>query len=82
VEQVGVEVEEAEVPVVAARFEAPLDDAGFVEFAVAGTSVAGEFRCTDCGYGAVVQRLLPDCPMCGGALWESRGPLGSLRRVD
>jgi len=52
----------------------PLDDAGFVHFEVAGTNVSGEFRCSDCGYGAVVQRALPPCPMCGGAVWESRPP--------
>jgi rubrerythrin len=50
----------------------PLDDVGFADFAVAGTEVAGEFRCSDCGYGAVVQRALPPCPMCGGTVWESR----------
>ena len=47
----------------------PLDD-----FKVAGSEVSGEFRCGDCGYGAVVQRALPPCPMCGGAVWESRAP--------
>jgi hypothetical protein len=52
----------------------PLDDSGFVDFRVAGTEVAGEFRCSDCGYGAVVHRALPPCPMCGGAVWESRPP--------
>jgi hypothetical protein len=56
----------------------PLDDAlpaafvGLVDFKVAGTSVSGEFRCSDCGYGAVVQRVLPPCPMCGGTIWETR----------
>lgn len=54
----------------------PFDDPGLVDFAAAGTEAAGEFRCTDCGYGAVVQRTLPPCPMCGGTIWESRGPLG------
>ncbi len=34
----------------------PLDDAGFVEFAVAGADVSGESRCSECGYGAVVRR--------------------------
>jgi hypothetical protein len=52
----------------------PLDDSGFLEFSVAGTDVSGEFRCSDCGYGAVVQRALPPCPMCGGTVWESRPP--------
>jgi rubrerythrin len=49
-----------------------LDDSGFVDFAVMGTEVSGEYRCSDCGYGAVVHRALPPCPMCGGAVWESR----------
>jgi rubrerythrin len=44
--------------------------------------VAGEFRCAECGYGVVVQRVLPQCPMCGGTAWESRGTLGSMRVAD
>jgi rubrerythrin len=50
------------------------DDSVFVDFADAETDVSGDFRCTDCGYGAVVRRRLPPCPMCGGTLWESRPP--------
>jgi hypothetical protein len=50
----------------------PLDDFGFVSFDPTGTVVSGEFRCSDCGYGAVVHRALPPCPMCGGTVWESR----------
>jgi rubrerythrin len=57
---------------------APLDDSGFAEFSVTGTAVTGEFRCSDCGYGAVIRRALPPCPMCGGTVWESR----PLRFVD
>ena len=56
----------------------PLDDFGFVDLSVTGADVSGEFRCTDCGYGAVVHRALPPCPMCGGTVWESRAP----RNVD
>ena len=52
----------------------PLEDVGFVDFEVAGTDVSGEFRCSECGYGAVVRRALPPCPMCGSAVWESRAP--------
>ena len=52
----------------------PLDDAGFVDFAVTGTAASGEFRCSDCGYGAVVHRALPPCPMCGGTIWERLPP--------
>jgi rubrerythrin len=54
--------------------EQTLDGSGFVDFAVTGTKVSGEFRCSDCGYGAVVQRALPACPMCGGTVWETRPP--------
>jgi len=53
---------------------APPADPGLVDFSVAGTHVSGEFRCAECGYGAVVQRTLPPCPMCGGTVWESRWP--------
>jgi hypothetical protein len=73
VQDVEVQVDvSAETP----RLPAPLpvDDTGFVDFAVAGTAVSGEFRCGDCGYGAVVHRALPPCPMCGGTVWESRPP--------
>ena len=49
-----------------------VEDPGFVDFAAAGSEVSGEFRCADCGYGAVVQRALPSCPMCRGAVWERR----------
>ena len=52
----------------------PFDLTGFAEFALAGTDVSGEFRCSDCGYAAVVRRALPPCPMCGGTVWESRPP--------
>jgi hypothetical protein len=60
-----------------AGVEVALDDTGFVDFvdfAVTGTKISGEFRCSDCGYGAVVQRVLPPCPMCGGTVWETRPP--------
>ena len=75
-EQVGGQVEESAAQPVPA-VEVPLEDAGLAEFAVAGAAVSGEFRCADCGYGAVVQRLLPQCPMCSGTVWESQGPLRS-----
>lgn len=73
VKQVGVRVEGSTLRTEAAH-EALVDDAGFVDFAVAGTEVAGEFGCAECGYGAVVQRVLPPCPMCAGTVWEKRGP--------
>lgn len=67
----GSQVEESAIQPIEAP-EAALDDSGFVDFAVAGAELAGEFRCADCGYGAVIHRVLPLCPMCGGAVWESR----------
>ena len=63
--------EEPEAPREATAPAALVDD-GFVEFALAGTRAKGEFRCTDCGYGAVIQRVLPVCPMCSGEIWEAR----------
>ena len=42
----------------------------FVDFRAAGDEAPGEFRCADCGYGVIVQRVLPACPMCGGGVWE------------
>jgi lipopolysaccharide biosynthesis regulator YciM len=52
-----------------------LDETANVAREAAGGHVSGEFRCTDCGYGAVVQqRTLPQCPMCAGTVWESLGP--------
>ena len=43
---------------------------GPVDFAGAGESAIGEFRCSACGYGVMVQRELPRCPMCSGTVWE------------
>jgi rubrerythrin len=54
--------------------DAALDESGFADFSVAGAHASGEFRCADCGYGAVLHRALPPCPMCGGTVWETRGP--------
>jgi rubrerythrin len=45
-------------------------DPGYVEVAAAGVAAVGEFRCVGCGYGVIVHRALPSCPMCGGAAWE------------
>ena len=41
-----------------------------VVFHAAGTVIAGEFQCSDCGYGIAVQAALPRCPMCRGGSWE------------
>lgn len=69
----GVQIEESAGRSVSPA-EAPLDELDFAELTVSGAEVSGEFRCADCGYGAVVQRVLPLCPMCGGTVWELRGP--------
>jgi len=34
-----------------------------------------ELRCAACGYGAVVHRVVPLCPMCSGTAWEVSGPV-------
>ena len=39
-------------------------------FFAAGDDAAGEFRCSECGYGVVVRTVLPSCPMCRGRSWE------------
>jgi rubrerythrin len=44
-------------------------------FFAAGRKATGEFRCAECGYGAVVRTVLPVCPMCRGLSWEE--PAGS-----
>jgi len=44
---------------------------GFVAFLGAGEEAAGDFRCSDCGYGVSIHRALPLCPMCGGSSWEA-----------
>jgi hypothetical protein len=79
VQNVGVQVERSSeapgAPVVVPSDDLAFDDSGFVDFTAAGTPVSGEYRCTDCGYGAVVQRALPQCPMCTGTVWERLGPL-------
>lgn len=46
-------------------------DADYVDFWPAGSQAKGEFRCADCGYGAVVTAALPRCPMCGCESWET-----------
>ena len=42
----------------------------YVEFLQMGDLVKGEFHCSDCGYGVIVSRQLPQCPMCGCETWE------------
>jgi hypothetical protein len=80
VECVGVQIERSTrraVPPV----QTALDEPDFVELTVAGMEIPGEFRCADCGYGAVVHRVVPLCPMCSGTVWELRGPV-TPRLVD
>jgi rubredoxin len=45
-------------------------EAGHPEWAAAGEAAVGEFRCAECGYGVIVHRGLPPCPMCGGENWQ------------
>jgi hypothetical protein len=40
---------------------------------MAGTRTRGEFRCSECGYGVMVYRELPRCPMCFGDAWTETG---------
>ena len=42
----------------------------YVEFVRSGTSVAGAYNCSACGYGVTVHAELPRCPMCSGTTWE------------
>ena len=64
VQELGVQLEEsAKPPRPRPPATPPLDDSGFADFAVTGTDASGEFRCAECGYGAVVHRALPPCPM-------------------
>ena len=60
-------------------------DGDYVEFRTTGASAAGDYHCSDCGYGVRVQSTLPRCPMCGGTTWEPHAlarpfarPLGPL----
>jgi len=45
-------------------------DEGYVQFWTSGVIAKGEFHCADCGYGVIVAKELPLCPMCGGRAWE------------
>ena len=38
----------------------------------AGDMGNGDYRCAECGYGIVVLRVLPTCPMCRGQEWIER----------
>jgi len=47
-----------------------LEAVGYVDFFATGDAAAGEFHCGECGYGVIVSRELPRCPMCSGTTWE------------
>jgi len=49
-------------------------DNGFLPFLLAGEPAAGDFRCSGCGYGVSIDRILPLCPMCGGSSWQETRP--------
>lgn len=55
----------------------------YVAFVSAGEHVKGEFHCSECGYGVIVYRELPICPMCGNATWEQSAwsPFGFARNA-
>jgi rubrerythrin len=44
--------------------------ADYVHFLTTGAAAKGEFHCSSCGYGVIVHRALPACPMCRGEIWE------------
>lgn len=56
-----------------------LEATGLAPLLATGEPAVGEFHCSHCGYGVIVQRTLPRCPMCGGMEWEEAG-FGALRR--
>lgn len=61
-----------------------LEEHGYVDFLAAGAPAVGEFRCSECGYGVIVHRELPSCPMCGGTAWEQSAwsPFSRSRRDE
>jgi rubrerythrin len=44
-------------------------DAGTAQLSVS------EFWCGGCGYGLVIRRDLPECPICRQTSWRERPPL-------
>jgi rubredoxin len=53
-----------------------------VDFFATGDPAVGEFHCGECGYGVIVSRELPRCPMCGGTVWEQASWSPFTRRSD
>jgi len=54
---------------------------GFVQYLRTGQRAAGEFQCSRCGYGVIVQVELPRCPMCSGTAWEPPSWGATRRRM-
>ena len=52
----------------------------FVAFWTAGAETIGNFACAACGRRVRSVRQLPECPSCGGRLWEleATSPLSGL----
>jgi rubrerythrin len=46
------------------------DEGDYVEFLTTGMAAAGEYHCSECGYGVTVHSTLPQCPMCSSTTWE------------
>ena len=49
----------------------PTPEPEFVEFFHTGATVRGWFSCAQCEWFVRSVRQLPDCPNCGGRLWEA-----------
>jgi rubrerythrin len=47
------------------------DSDEYVKFWPSGSAAKGEFQCSECSYGVIVSKELPQCPMCGGRSWEA-----------
>jgi hypothetical protein len=49
----------------------PSPEPEFVEFFRTGATARGWFSCAECEWLVRSVRQLPDCPSCGGRLWEA-----------
>jgi rubrerythrin len=52
------------------KLDAAVDGVTSRRLVLSGTSVKGQFHCSECGYGVTVHRELPRCPMCAGEEWR------------
>lgn len=50
-------------------------------FHAEGAADAGDYTCSECGYGVSVKGRLPVCPMCRGRRWEDARTAGAARWV-